>query len=181
VLIQGAGALGFYAAALARHYGCRRIIVSDILEHRLEFIKAFGATHTLNLKGISDDDTIQAVRDLTGGFGVDCVLEVAGVPSLIPTGLKCLRTGGRYVEIGNSAPGAEFTYDACDIVWRRLTLKGIHNYDARHLQMGVDFLAMAHDVFPFKDLVTHRVSLDNINDGLRIADSGEAVRVAVLP
>jgi threonine dehydrogenase-like Zn-dependent dehydrogenase len=106
---------------------------------------------------------------------------VAGVPSLIPTGLKCLRTGGRYVEIGNSAPGAEFTYDACDIVWRRLTFKGIHNYDARHLQMGVDFLAMAHDVFPFKDLVTHRVSLDNINDGLRIADSGEAVRVAVLP
>ena len=47
--------------------------------------------------------------------------------------------------------------------------------------MGVDLLAMAHDVFPFKDLVTHRVSLDNINDGLRIADSGEAVRVAVLP
>ena len=66
-------------------------------------------------------------------------------------------------------------------MWRRLTLKGIHNYDARHLQTGVDFLAMAHDVFPFKDLVTHRVSPDNINDGLRIADSGEAVRVAVLP
>ena len=85
------------------------------------------------------------------------------------------------MEIGNSAPGANFTYDACDIVWRRLTLKGIHNYDAKHLQMGVDLLAMTHDVIPFKDLVTHRVSLDNINDGLRIADSGEAVRVAVLP
>ena len=37
VLIQGAGALGFYAAALARHYGCRRIIVNDILDHRLEY------------------------------------------------------------------------------------------------------------------------------------------------
>ena len=66
-------------------------------------------------------------------------------------------------------------------MWRRLTLKGIHNYDARHLQMGVDLLAMAHDVFPFKELVTDRVSPDNINDGLRIADSGEAVRVAILP
>jgi Zn-dependent alcohol dehydrogenase len=40
---------------------------------------------------------------------------------------------------------------------------------------------MTRDVFPFKDLVTRRVSLDDINDGLRIADSGEAVRVAVLP
>ena len=112
---------------------------------------------------------------------MDCVLEVAGVPSLIPTGLKSLRIGGRYVEIGNSSPGADFTYDACDIVWRRLTLKGIHNYDARHLQMGVDFLAMSRDRFPFKDLVTHGLSLDKINEGLRIADSGEAIRVAVLP
>jgi len=92
-----------------------------------------------------------------------------------------LRTGGRYVEMGNSSPGADFTYDACDIVWRRLTFKGIHNYDARHLQMGVDLLVINHDVFPFKDLVTHRVSLDKINDGLRLADSGKAIRVAVLP
>ena len=181
VLIQGAGALGFYAAALAKHYGCRHIIVTDILDHRLDFIKAFGATAAINVRDMSAEDVVGAVRGLTDGFGVDCALEVAGIPDLIPTGLKCLRTGGRYVEIGNSAPGAEFTYDACDIVWRRLTLKGIHNYDARHLQMGVDLLAMNRDVFPFKDLVTHRVSLDNINDGLRIADSGVALRVAVLP
>jgi Zn-dependent alcohol dehydrogenase len=40
---------------------------------------------------------------------------------------------------------------------------------------------MSRDLFPFKDLVSRRVSLENINEGLRIADSGEAVRVAVLP
>jgi len=181
VLIQGAGALGFYAAALAKHYGCRRIIVTDILDHRLDFIKNFGATDAINVSGMSDEDIIQKVRELTGGFGVDCALEVAGIPGLIPTGLKCLRTGGRYVEVGNSAPGAHFTYDACDIVWRRLTLKGVHNYDARHLQAGVDFLAMTRDIFPFKKIVTHRVSLENINDGMRLADSGQAVRVAVHP
>ena len=112
--------------------------------------------------------------------GVDCALEVAGIPGLIPTGLKCLRTGGRYVEVGNSAPGANFTYDACDIVWRRLTLKGVHNYDARHLQAAVDLLAMTHKKFPFKDIVTHRVDWEVMNEGLRLADSGEAVRVAVL-
>ncbi len=48
VLIQGAGALGVYAAALARHYGCRRIIVADVMEHRLEFVNKFGATDTIN-------------------------------------------------------------------------------------------------------------------------------------
>jgi len=181
VLIQGAGALGFYAAALATHYGCRRVIVTDILDHRLEFIKAFGATDMLNTREMSDLEIVQTIHTLTGGFGVDCVLEVAGIPDLIPLGLQCLRTGGRYIEIGNSYPDANFTYDACDIMMRRLTIKGIHNYDARHLQMGVDFLAMTHNTFPFKNLVTHRVSLEEINEGLRMADSGNAIRVAVLP
>ena len=181
VLIQGAGALGFYAAALAAHFGCRRIIVTDILDHRLDLIKSFGATNVFNVGRMSDEEVIKSVRNLTDGFGVDCALEVAGIPGLIPTGLKCLRTGGRYVEIGNSAPGADFTYDACDIVWRRLTLAGVHNYDARHLQSGVDLLTMTRDRFPFKDIVTHRVNLDGINEGLRLAESGQAVRVAVIP
>lgn len=57
----------------------------------------------------------------------------------------------------------------------------IHLYDAGHLQMAVDFLTMTRDFFAFKDLVTLRVSMGDINDGLRIADSGETIRVAVLP
>jgi putative phosphonate catabolism associated alcohol dehydrogenase len=181
VLILGAGALGFYAAALARHYGCRRIIVTDILDHRLEFIKRFGASDTINTRGMKEEQVIGTVRDLTGGFGVDGVMEVAGVPSLIPMGLKCLRIGGRFIEIGNSSPGANFTYDACDIVWRRLTIRGLHNYDTKHLQMAVDFLSMTQGRFPFDEIVTHRVGLEDINQGLRIAESGKAIRVAIKP
>ena len=182
VLIMGAGALGFYAAALAKHYGCRRIIVTDVVDHRLDFIKRFGATDTLNTSGMTDEQVVEAVRALTdGGSGVDGALEVAGVSALIPIGMKCLRIGGRFVEVGNSSPGADFTYDACDVVWRQLTLKGIHNYDTKHLQMAVDFLSMTQDIFPFKDIVTHRVSLEDTTRGMRIAETGEAIRVAVLP
>jgi len=181
VLIQGAGALGFYAAALAKHYGCNRIIVTDVIEHRLELIKEFGATDTINVRGMEDVEIAQAVFDLTGGFGVDAAMEVAGVPEIIPAGLKCLRIGGRYVEIGCVFHGAHFTYDAGDIAFRMPTIKGVHNYDTKHLQMAIDFLAMTHDIFPFKDIVSHRVNLDDINEGLRIAESGKAIRVAVLP
>lgn len=181
VLIQGAGTLGLYAAALAKHFGCRQIIVSDIVDQKLEFIKSFGATHTINVAHMNDEDYIQTIRDLTGGFGVDCAMEVAGVPEIIPVGLKSLRKGGRYVEIGNSYPDANFTCDASDIIWGRLTLKGIHNYDTKHLQMGIDFLVATQNVFPFAEIVTHRVDLEHINEGLQIADSGSAIRVAVIP
>ena len=181
VLIQGAGALGVYAAALARHYGCRRIIVADIMEHRLQFAKKFGSTDTIHAQGLKDEEIIGIVKDLTGGFGVDAVMELAGAPALLPLGLKCLRTGGRLVEIGNAFAGALFNCDASDIIFKCLTIKGIHNYDTIHLQKAIDFLQMTRDRFPFGEIVGEKVSLDEINTGLKIAESGKTIRVAVKP
>ena len=181
VLIQGAGALGVYAAALAAHYGCRRIIVTDIMERRLDFVKNFGATDTINSKELTDNEVIDTVKELTGGFGVDAVMESAGFPALLPLGIKCLRTGGRFVEIGNAFAGANFNCDASDIVFKCLTIRGVHNYDTVHLQKAVDFLQLTRDRFPFDEIVGERVSLDDINAGLKIAESGRAIRVAVKP
>lgn len=181
VLIQGAGALGIYASALAAHYGCKRVIVTDITNKRLNFIQNFGATHTLNTSKMEDNEIVNSILDLTNGNGVDVAMEAAGVPSLIPLGLSCLRIGGRYVGVGTVFSGANFTIDASDIVFRMLTIKGIHNYDTRHLQMSIDFLTQSNAKFPFHSIVSHRVNLENINEGLKFAVSGEAIRVAVMP
>jgi len=181
VLIQGAGALGVYAAALASHYGCRRIIVTDVMANRLEFVKKFGATDTIHAQGLKDDEIIGIVRDATGGFGVDAVMDLAGAPALLPLGLKCLRTGGRLVEIGNAFAGAVFNCDASEIIFKWLTIKGVHNYDTIHLQKGIDFLQATRGRFPFADIVGERVSLDEINSGLRIAAAGKTIRVALKP
>jgi threonine dehydrogenase-like Zn-dependent dehydrogenase len=181
VLIQGAGALGFYSAALAKHYGCRRIIVTDILPHRLEAIRAFGATDTINTSGMRDEDLVRAVRDLTDGFGADAAMDVAIAPSIVPVGLKCLRIGGRYIEHGNTFPGANVTFDFSEVVFRCLTIRGVHNYDTRHLQWGIDFLAQTKGTFPFEKLVVGRFSLAEVNQAMVLARSGKAIRVAVTP
>jgi alcohol dehydrogenase len=181
VLIQGAGALGFYAAAFAKHAGCNQVVVTDVQDHRLAAIQAFGATVTINTRGRTDAEIVQAIRDRTQGRGVDAALEVAGVPEAVPLGLKCLRIGGRYVEQGNTYPGAMISCDASDLVFRRLTIRGVHNYDARHLQRGLDFLVQARAVYPFQRLVTHHFPLQGINEALRVAESGEGIRVAVCP
>ncbi len=181
ILIQGAGALGIYAAALASHMGCRKILVADINKDRLEFVRSFGATDVLDAGGMSPGDMADEVRAMTRGLGVDCVAEVAGAPELIPAGLACLRTGGRLVEIGNSFPGAVFSLDASDLVYRRLTVCGIHNYDAKHLFMGIEFLMEAKSKFPFEKIVTHKYSLEDINKAFSTVLSGKAIRVAVIP
>jgi len=181
VLVQGVGALGLYAVALAKHAGCRRIIASDVDSSRLALAVSFGATDTIDASRLSEANLISHVHELSGGFGVDCVLEAAGNPQLIPLGLRCLRKGGRLVEVGSVVPGAHFTYDASELISRRLTLMGIHNYDNRHLQAAVDFLAATRQRFPFAKIVTHRVSLERIAEGLQVAHCGEAIRVAILP
>jgi len=181
VLIQGAGTLGIYAAALAKSYACNRIIVTDVLDKRLEFIKKFGVTDVINVKNMKDEDLVKAIQDLTRGYGVDVAMEVAGRPEIIPVGLKSLRKGGQYIEHGNVFPGANFTYDASDIIFRYLTIKGVHNYDTKHLEWGIDFLQRNQHVFPFKDIVTHRFKLEEINKAMDAAHSGDAIRVAIKP
>jgi threonine dehydrogenase-like Zn-dependent dehydrogenase len=130
---------------------------------------------------MSGDEIASAMQDLTGGYGVDAAMEVAGVPSLIPVGLKSLRKGGRIVLHGTTFAGADFTYDASDIIMRWLQIHGVHNYDVRHLQMGVDFLSQTKRKFPFYKLVTHRFPLNKINEAMGVAESGVGIRVAVLP
>jgi Zn-dependent alcohol dehydrogenase len=49
------------------------------------------------------------------------------------------------------------------------------------LQQAIDLLATTHATYPFEKIITHRFDLDHINDGLRVAASGQAIRVAVLP
>jgi len=112
---------------------------------------------------------------------VDVAMDVAGRPEVVPVGLRCLRKGGQYIEQGNVFPGANFTYDASDIIFRWLTIKGIHNYDTKHLEWGIDFLQRYQGVFPFKDIVTHRFALDEINEAMEMAHSGKAIRVAIKP
>jgi len=128
-----------------------------------------------------EDEIVGTIKGLTSGRGVDCAMEAAGLPSIIPMGLKSLRIGGRYVLTGTVFNGADFTYDAGDIVFRMLNIMGVHNYDTKHLQMGVDFLSKTSKKFPFKSLVSYQVSLENINQGLQAAASGEHIRVAVFP
>jgi len=180
VLILGAGALGLYAAALAAHAGCREVLVTDALGHRLAIAPCFGATDTL-LEREEADHLVEWALARTEGFGVDAVLEVAGVPGLIPLGLKALRIGGRLIEVGNVFPGALATFDLSEIVFRWLTVRGVHNYDLRHLQRAVDFLAETLDVFPFASLVTEEYPLQAIGEALTAAEARRGVRVAVVP
>ena len=179
VLIQGAGGLGCYAAAYASYAGARRVIVTDIHASKLEFISRFGATDCIDTSGCTQTEVVQRIQQLTHGVGCDSVLELAGVPAIVPLGLAALRKGGRYVEIGCSFPEAMVQIDMSTILWNLLELRGVHNYDFMHLRRAVDFVTLTQQRFPYESLVSKVFSFDDINAAMRTAQAPTSGRVAI--
>jgi threonine dehydrogenase-like Zn-dependent dehydrogenase len=183
VVIQGAGGLGLNAVAVARDMGADTVIVLDRVPARLELARAFGADHTLSLTDLpTPERRIEAVMDLTGGFGADVVADFVGYPEVVPEGLRMLRGGGCYLEIGSIAPGNVFSCDATALVRGNVRLIGASNYSPWALADALAFLRRTVTRFPFERLVSHVFPLARISEAFRQADwmqrGGDGLRLS---
>jgi threonine dehydrogenase-like Zn-dependent dehydrogenase len=151
--------------------GADRILVVDRVAARLELARAFGADHALSLDELATPERrVQAVMDLTGGFGADVVADFVGYPEVVPEGLRMLRGGGCYLEIGSIAPGNVFSYDATALVRGNARLVAASNYSPWALARALGFLRRNRTRFPFERLVSHVFPLARIVEAFRAAD-----------
>lgn len=181
VVVQGAGMLGLNAVALLRERGSGKVMSLDKDEARLRLAKQFGADEVINVNKENPSNVISTIKDLTDGHGVDVVIEVSGDPRAIPGALKMLRTGGRYLLIGTVFPKADFMLDGYLLTTRMITIKGIHNYNVRHLGEALSFLGRTHDKYPFERLVACSFNLQDVDEAFALARTGHHIRVAVIP
>jgi L-iditol 2-dehydrogenase len=171
LVVQGAGGLGINAVAVARDMGADTIIAVDRRADRLELARAFGADHALSVDDLPGADSrIEAVRELTGGFGADIVADFVGYPDVIPEGLRMLRSGGCYLEVGSIAPGNVFSYDATALVRGNVRLVGTSNYSPWALGQALAFLRRNIRRFPFDRVVSHTYPLERITEAFQQAD-----------
>ena len=181
VVIQGLGLLGLYGAAMAKARGARCVIGLDAVASRLQIAKKFGVDHAIDVACVGAKSAMEQVRNLCPPDGADAVIEVCGVPDVIPQGLQMLRTGGRYVLGGLVNPGASVTIDANMLVKRWITLRGIHNYHPRHLIQALDFVMANRNRFPFKQIVDSRFALKDLDDAFKKASERSVLRAAIVP
>ena len=80
VAVFGCGGVGMAAIAGAKLAAAAKIIAVDIDESKLETAREFGATDTICSKDLSEQEVIDAVRELTGGFGTDVSIDAVGIP-----------------------------------------------------------------------------------------------------
>ncbi len=180
VVIQGAGGLGLYAAAVAKARGAARVIALDAVPERLELARAFGADEVVDIAEFPDPaKRVRQVRDLTGGRGADVVVEVAGRPDVIPEGIKVLALSGRYLTMGNINIGSTYEADASRLVMANKTMIGVSLYEPIALSTALAFLAGHQDRLPLDRLASTTFSLEDINEAFAAADNRSVVRASI--
>jgi S-(hydroxymethyl)mycothiol dehydrogenase len=102
VAVIGCGGVGDSVINGARLAGATTIIAVDIDPKKLEWAKAFGATHTVNP---NDGDPVEKIKELTGGYGVNYAFEAVGRPETLEVALWCRDLAGTCIFIGVPGPG----------------------------------------------------------------------------
>jgi threonine dehydrogenase-like Zn-dependent dehydrogenase len=185
IVVQGAGGLGLTATALARDLGADRVIVLDRLPRRLDLARRFGADETIDIGELTTPESrVERVRELTHGLGADVVAELVGMPELLAEGVAMLRNGGTFLEIGQfySRP---VPFDVSTLVLTGKRIVGSLMYPPQILAQTLDFLERTRDRLPWKDMVSHRFPLAEVNsafvDAEWMARSTEVVRGVLVP
>jgi NADPH:quinone reductase-like Zn-dependent oxidoreductase len=120
VLTLGTGGVSVFAVQFARLAGAR-VIATSSSDDKLGRVKQLGATELINYKAKPDWD--KAVRELTGGVGVDLVVEVGG-SGTFPRSLRSVRTGGTIALIG--VLSGQGQVDPISILMRSVKVQGIY-------------------------------------------------------
>jgi L-iditol 2-dehydrogenase len=117
-LVVGAGMIGLLILQSLRATGCSPVFVTDLDDSRLKMAKELGATEILNSK----TDLVTQVMNLTGGAGVDVVLEAVGRTETVTASIDCVRKGGTVTLVGNISP--QVTLPLQKVVSRQIRLQG---------------------------------------------------------
>jgi L-iditol 2-dehydrogenase len=118
-LVIGAGMIGLLTLQAARAAGCSQVFVADIDPTRLKSAADLSADKTILASG---DELTKEILRLTGGRGVDLVLEAVGRNETIAAAIDCVRKGGTVTLIGNITPQVNLPLQK--VVSRQIRLQG---------------------------------------------------------
>ena len=161
VAVVAVGGVGSNIVQIARAFGASQVIAIDVADDKLEAVKAFGATATINS---TTQDAREEVLKLTNGRGVDVSFEALGIPSTWNTALDVLADGGRMVPIGLGAGRQTAEVEINRTVRRSQSILGSYGARTRQDLPAVVDLA-ARGIINYDDLVTRRFSLDEAAAG----------------
>ncbi|WP_309602851.1 S-(hydroxymethyl)glutathione dehydrogenase/class III alcohol dehydrogenase [Sphingomonas sp.] len=180
VVVFGLGGIGLNVIQGARLVGANRIIGVDINPAREEWGRRFGMTDFVNSKGMSRDETVAKIVALTDG-GADYSFDATGNTEVMRTALECCHRGwGTSIIIGVAEAGKEIATRPFQLVtgrnWRGTAFGGAKG---RSDVPGIVDMYMDGKI-EIDPMITHVLSLDEINRGFELMHAGESIRAVVV-
>jgi S-(hydroxymethyl)glutathione dehydrogenase / alcohol dehydrogenase len=174
VVVFGLGGVGLGAVQGARIAGASTIVAVDTNPAKEAVARKLGATHFLDARS---PELVADVRALTT-IGADYVFDCVGRASVYLTGMEMLVRGwGLLVGVGMAPVTDTFTVAPPQL--SGITLARSFMGDAKRADVAryVDWFVEGR--IDLTDIVSHRIALDEINEGYALLEAGEAVRVVV--
>ncbi|MEJ7784572.1 MAG: zinc-dependent alcohol dehydrogenase family protein [Solirubrobacteraceae bacterium] len=176
VAVFGLGGVGLAALLGAKVAGAGTIIAVDVVPEKLALATQLGATHTI----AAGPHALEAVGEITRG-GAQHVIETVGNANVLADAYAATRRGGTTVTVGLPHPEQMLSIPAVSLVAEEKTLRGSYLGSSVPARDIPRFVAL-HQAgqLPVERLLTHRLGLDEINEGFDRLARAEGVRQAVI-
>jgi S-(hydroxymethyl)mycothiol dehydrogenase len=178
VAVFGCGGVGNAAVVGARLAGAARVIAVDVEDRKLATARDLGATHTVNSR---DDDPVEAIRELTGGFGADVVIDAVGRPETYQQAFYARDLAGTVVLVGVPTPEMRLELPLLDVFARGGALKSSWYGDclpSRDFPMLIDLFLQGR--LPLDAFVSETVELDGVEQAFARMRDGDVLRSVVV-
>lgn len=178
VAVIGCGGVGDAAIAGARLVGARTVIAVDRDPKKLEWARDLGATHTVNA---AESDAVEAIQELTEGFGADVVIDAVGRPETWKQAFYARDLAGTVVLVGVPTPDMTLDMPLVDFFSRGGALKSSWYGDClpeRDFPELVDLYRQGR--LPLEKFVTERIGLDEVEQAFETMHRGEVLRSVVV-
>jgi S-(hydroxymethyl)glutathione dehydrogenase / alcohol dehydrogenase len=178
VAVIGCGGVGLSALMAAVAVGAEPVVAVDTTEERVEAARAFGATAGVVWAG-SAEATAEAIREVSGG-GVDYAIEATGKGDAMNAAVLSTRNRGAAVLIGIPREDVVLTVPARTIPrMERRILGSIYGSAKPEVDFLTTLAVYRSGRLPIERLITHRLTLDDVNAAIDLMLTGEAVRVVL--
>ena len=178
VAVFGCGGVGDAAIAAAALVGARTIIAVDLDPRKLDWARAFGATHTVDA---SEEDAVERVRELTDGNGADVCIEAVGRPEVLQQAFYARDLAGTVVQVGVPTPDMPLPdIPMIDFFGRGGALRPSWYGDclpSRDFPLLVDLYLQGR--FDLDRFVSETIALDAVEEAFHRMERGEVLRSVV--
>ena len=176
VLVTGLGPIGLLAAQAARLFGVTEIYGTDVVPFRRELALQMGVTAAIDP---SRENVAERLMELTGGEGVDVLIETSGSGRAIRDAVHTVKRGGRIVQVGMPAEG-EIPIDINRLVDAELNVYGVFRY-ANTYPAAIQALSRSN--LDLEKVITHKFPLKDIREAVEMArtQKDRSIKIMIYP